>query len=216
MCPQNQPNQQEREGPVLKSLSDDDLLRRWYNGDERAFTVLYNKYYPAAIPFCIKFCKSRAVSKDIAQETLTKVYYKVQGRKGDRIKCFSDYLFTALSMNCLQYLRRPHYRKEESLDAKVIPLKFESSADARIDHYVHTNSIEAILNLLENLDQRKAFHEYLKGNKYEEIAEDLGITKGQVRGLLARAKNNLRNSKEKILKLLDLEPQGDDPLRSLE
>ena len=191
------------EWDFYQTATDEELLKEWYKGDRIAFRYLYQKYYPLAVPFCIRLCGNRTNSEDLVQKTFIKIVEKVEAGKGKRITSFSKYLFTALKINYFEYLRKRINAREQPFDAKVISLEEKTAPDDQIERFMENNTIETILSQLDNPNQRMILRQHLEGYSYDEIARQNKMTKSQVRGLLFRAKENLMEIKEKIRSMIN-------------
>ncbi|NII26087.1 RNA polymerase sigma-70 factor [Pseudoflavitalea sp. X16] len=88
------------------SLPDNDhlLFQLIAEGDEQAFTALFNLYLPRLYPFIVKLTKSEPAVQEIIQETFIKVWLnrdKLAGMENP-----GGWLFRVASNQCYDYLRK--------------------------------------------------------------------------------------------------------------
>ena len=60
--------------PVLKNLTDAELLIRYANGDERAFRIIVNRYKNSLYAFLKRFLNQHDLIEDVFQETFLQLF----------------------------------------------------------------------------------------------------------------------------------------------
>ncbi len=184
-----------------KNQEDAILLKQWYGGDEAAFNQLYDKYYGQAILYCLALCKERNISQEVTQNTFIKILDKVRNKKGKPIEEFRSYLFKSVSTNWLEYKRNT--QRQQSRFAEVEESNMEAVAeDTGIERFMAKEIKEKILAFL-NENDREIYKKHIAGYNYIEIADDLGLTEGQVRGKIFRMKDSIRKNKDNILNMIN-------------
>jgi len=83
-------------------LSDELILSRIKDGDNRAFDILFRKYYLRLFAFAQKFIQDEDLSKDIVQEVFITVWEKRATIKNIAIEAF---LYKMVRNHCLNYIR---------------------------------------------------------------------------------------------------------------
>ena len=69
------------------------------------------------------------------------------------------------------------------------------------DSFERKNTLEYVLSFLPE-SQKEIYKCYLEGYSYEEIAEQTGLTKNQVRGRIERSNKSLKEHRSLIRQLL--------------
>jgi RNA polymerase sigma-70 factor (ECF subfamily) len=102
--------------PLPIVISDEDLMGRVAEGDERAFTELVRRFQGRVINLVSRVLNDREVSDDLAQEVFVRVYvHRRNYRRGSK---FSTWLFTiAANLAKNEIRRRVRRRNWFSLDA---------------------------------------------------------------------------------------------------
>lgn len=176
------------------------LMLRFKNGDERAFQSLFTIYRRQIINFCFRFCGDRAAAEDLAQDVFIRVY-RAAGRYEAKAR-FSTWIYRIAVNVCLNETRRqknkymiasmdqPRHasdgRPVEYMDERS-PLPDDAVAAKQRDELLR----DALLRLPER--QRVAmmlrtFHEF----SYEEIAGQMRISVANVKTLIFRARERLK------------------------
>lgn len=83
-------------------LSDELILSRIKDGDNRAFDILFRKYYPRLFAFANTFIRDEDISKDIVQEVFILVWEQRLTVKNIAIESF---LYKIVRNHCLNYIR---------------------------------------------------------------------------------------------------------------
>jgi RNA polymerase sigma-70 factor (ECF subfamily) len=182
---------------------DTQLMLDFKAGDEHAFQNLFDKYKSRVITYCFRFCRSKAVAEELAQETFLKVY-KAAGRYRPKAR-FSTWLFKIATNVCLNELRRPVYRNRvESLDqiteneagAKVskVAATQQESPHAML---VHQEQQEMVHMAIEQLPekQRAALLLRIEGEfSYGEIGQQINRSENHVKTLIHRGRMRLKKA----------------------
>lgn len=63
--------------------TDAQLIRKWKNGDEEAFSVIYERYKQTAMRTAWLLCHNLADSEDIVQETFVQCYFHIKDLKNE-------------------------------------------------------------------------------------------------------------------------------------
>ena len=83
-------------------ISDELILNRIKDGDNRAFDILFRRYYARLYAFAEKFIQDEHISKDIVQEVFITFWEKRSTVKNIAIEAF---LYKMVRNHCLNYIR---------------------------------------------------------------------------------------------------------------
>ena len=97
------------------NLNDEQLMKMFQNGDERAYNQLVNKYQERILNYIINFTGDYESAQDLAQDTFVKVYIKKQSYR--EIAKFSTWLYTIAGNLAKTELRKIKRRKTYSVSA---------------------------------------------------------------------------------------------------
>ena len=133
--------------------------------------------------------------EDVAEELLQELFLKLHGAQHQGgIDCWYAYARRTAINLAFDWRRRQKIRRTWPLDG----VSERASEDrAPLSRLVESEELEQVLAAIDRLGgtSREVFVlRYLEQNAYEEIAEQLGKTVHQVRGLCSRAMSTLRSA----------------------
>lgn len=165
---------------ALNSIHNEkDILQKVAQGDQQAFTLLFDLYYQNLGTYIYKVTESRELTEEIVQDVFIKIWEKRQ-ILGD-IDNFSAFLFVLSKNKTLDYLRK--IAKERTRKLSLLKEMDEESYViddlSPIDEY--SLIIEQTVAKLPQ-QQQKVYHlSRHEKLKYEEIAQRMGISKETVK-----------------------------------
>lgn len=183
------------------------LIEKIKNGDEVAFKVLYNKYFPRLYYFIYEFIPIDDIAENIVHDTFITFWEKRHTLRDDLN--ISSYLYSVAKNNCLSKLRDQRYRKRifisGSLESKELAqnLKALSAVDTSVIVFRELEQI--IEKTLEGLSPqcKKVFMlSRFEGMKNREIAERLNITTKAVEGNITRSLKIFKSALKDYLPLV--------------
>jgi len=173
-------------------MEEHNLLTGLKQGDRKAFSVLFNKYYKNLVMFGGTFLPDKVLCEDIVQTVFLKLW---KDREILEIETsLKSFLLRSVRNSCLDELRhKVVIREHESYS-----LAFEPSDNMDTEHYVLHSDLQAHFEeALSKLPEvcREAFEmNRLDGLKYREIAEQLNVSERTVEVRIGKALNLLRVS----------------------
>jgi RNA polymerase sigma-70 factor, ECF subfamily len=185
-----------RDLPLLKDLSDEELVSLHYEGRPGAFRELYNRYERRLSHFILKRTGNPERADDVLQETWMRVARHLDWF--DTGRRFSTWIFTITANLCKNELRnqarspmvpfRTLESQQEMYSGRLEFGDYRMTPD-RLFHKRETRRLveEAVEGLSEN-HQRVFRLREMKGKSYQEVADILGIRLGTVKSRLHRAR----------------------------
>jgi len=168
------------------TVSDEELIKAFQNGNDLAFVNLYNRYKQAIYVFCLKMVDEADNAKDIVQGVFLKIYERHhQLKRSDK---FKSWMFTIARNDCLTHLRKAGYSSElpdEMEDAGLILPHQDIEKDEEIILVKR-----AVERLKPELKEVVILREY-DNLSYKEIAEVVGTTESVVKSRLFTARQKL-------------------------
>lgn len=168
------------------------LLKAYQEGDENAFSTLYNMYIQMMLNYGQCMTTNRELVKDCIHDVFIKLLDKQNSHNINRV---SSYLIISLRNRLVDEFRRDSYSSDLSLDKLVMKKSDEEVEDNYIDKENIYNIHRKVCMLMSHLTprQREAFQlYYIKEMKYEEICEIMKLNYHSVRNLVHRGMLNLR------------------------
>lgn len=167
-----------------------DVVTQFTQGDTRAFTAIYNIYYPRLFNFANRMLDNREEAQDITAETFVKLWrLHANFSSHDKIRAF---LFVTCRNACYDYLK---YHARENSQQKLVQQLLPQTDDVLLRDEIKADVLDHIYTEIEKLpEQCKTIFtlSVLEGRKNNEIAELLQITDKTVRNQKVLAKKLLR------------------------
>ena len=199
----------DRNPPIAQivSLSDEDLMARVAEDDDRAFTELVGRFQSRVMNLISRVLNDRNSADDLAQEVFVRVFvHRRNYRRGSK---FSTWIFTiAANLAKNEIRRRVRRRNWFSLDALTEMLNDSvpqladptESREAGLEREQLQGEVgRAIATVPEKYRLALVLRD-IEGLAYEEIAEVLGVPGGTVRSRINRARSMLKRKLQPLLR----------------
>ena len=150
---------------------------------KRIFLPLHAKLYRIAY----RIVENREDAEDILQDTYTKLWEK-RGEM-ENIRNHESFTATVLKNACLDLLKKHKVQKISTDDADA------PATDSFINQYENKDTMEFLQKYIERLpdQQKKVFRLYYQDDySVKEIEEITGLTAGNIKVILSRARNLLK------------------------
>ena len=192
--------------PIL-SLSDEDLMARVAEEDERAFPELVRRYQGRVTNLVSRVLNDRECADDLAQEVFVRVFvHRRNYRRGSK---FSTWLFTiAANLAKTEIRRRVRRRNWFSLDALQEMLQDSApqladpteGRESRMEREQLRDAVGRAITAVPEKYRLSLVLRDIEGLSYEEIAQALGIPGGTVRSRINRARSMLKRKLQPLLR----------------
>lgn len=173
---------------------DNTLINQAKQGDEKAFTELYNKHYKLIRYIIFDLIKNDEVANDLASVTFTKAFKKLDTYVNPI--SFEAWLKTIAVNTVIDYVRATKEKQnEQSIDSDANCIQIESTEADPESNLIKLESADILRVALTRLRSkyRKLLElRYFQGLSYEELSTELGIPIGTVKSDLNKAKHRLR------------------------
>ena len=170
------------------------LIDDYRNGDEKAFSSLYNMYAVALLNYGMCLTSDKEMVRDCVHDVFVKLLVKC---KTSKISKVSSYLFISLRNRLTDEFRRGSF----STDTPINDNKMRRSDDSAEDLFIRQEDASIlhadVSKLFAELTprQRKACNLYfIEQKKYDEICQILQMNYPCVRNLVHRGMMKLRSS----------------------
>lgn len=173
---------------------DEQFIEQVKNGDNRAFTNLYNKYYKPIRLVILNIVKN----DDIADDLISTVFIKAW----EKINTYVDHLSFGLWLKkiavntAIDYIRRGkneadnHYVDSDDNFIELVSL--DSDPEYQMLHKEDLKKLQEAFNLLSTAYQEIITMFYVENLTYQQIADKLEIPMGTLKSNLHKAKAKLR------------------------
>jgi RNA polymerase sigma-70 factor (ECF subfamily) len=161
------------------------LVRRFKNGDEKAFDRLFEKYQIPLYSICYRYTRNVDDARDLVQDIFIKIYNNLK-KFNEKSKLFT-WLYRIAVNTCISFKRKKRNPVQE-----CEPARKTISMDKRVRMKMAID--DALVKLPERQKMSFILHQY-EGYTFNEIGEIMGITTGA-------AKSNHFNAIKKLQVLL--------------
>jgi RNA polymerase sigma-70 factor (family 1) len=178
---------------LFAQLSDDDLFHLFSNGDENAFTALYERY--AAFLFNTAIIKLK--DKEEAQEIVQNVFISLWSNKKADIQDIRAYLFSAVYNQCNNIIRSNssvRYHQQQ-----YGQLKERYTTEVPIERKELNQELVAAINMITPGSKEAFIKLYLQRKRLKEIALEMDINVQSVKNHIQHALKTLRGYLKKNL-----------------
>jgi len=163
------------------------LLRQ---GDEKAFSILYDTLWESLFSYVIRVLQDREDSMDIVQETFIDLW---QQRKAlTNVSSIRSYIFSMARYKALRYIRLNIEKRDYLSSLAKFFDEYEKSSEAKL----FTEELQGIIDAeVANLPQKMREVFFLSREKnlsYKEIAEQLNISDKTVKKQISNSLKILR------------------------
>ncbi|GHT55234.1 DNA-directed RNA polymerase sigma-70 factor [Bacteroidia bacterium] len=156
------------------------------------FKKIFLPYHAKLYRIAYKFLENQQDSEDIVQET----YMKLWQKRNDWESLINPESFavTLLKNNCLDYLRKV---KPETNPVDGMPIQASDSSFVQIENRDQLNHIRFIMKQLPVLQQQVIQLKIWDNHSDEEIEKITGLTKGNIKVLVSRARKKIKELYQK-------------------
>ncbi len=175
---------------LLATQSDERLLALVRQGHERAFEAIVQRYRKPLLGYCRRLRLEDARAEDIVQLALLKTWIAV--REGSEVRELKAWLYRVVHNTAVNAMRDSAHDGEPLADPMLGSTSHPHTDDSQFDRRLAMREALAEVAALPPLQREVIVRTAVGGDSHEQVASDLGITNGAVRGLLYRARTTLR------------------------
>lgn len=190
---------------MSEQVSDQQLVERVQQGDNRAFDLLVKKYQHKVMSLISRYVKQQGDVADVAQEAFIKAYRALPNFRGD--SAFYTWLYR-IAVNTAKNHLVSQGRKPPASDIDAEDAEFYEGAGALRDSASPERQMlsdeirDVVLKTIDELpgDLRRAITlREIDGLGYEEIALEMDCPIGTVRSRIFRAREAIDNQLRPLL-----------------
>lgn len=173
----------------VTTQNDHALVQAAQNGDQTAFTALYNRYFSALYRFCYWQTNKSADAEDIVQDVMLIV---LRSLKHFRFSAsFRNYLYAIAKRRIALWLQQKYKLPTVQYEAFLHEI---GDDDSWLDEENQKQKRRSLLQLLRNLpirEQKILRLRYLQGLSQAEVAKKLHLTVANIKVLCHRSLKKL-------------------------
>lgn len=176
--------------PAPDTYHEQSVILRLQKGDNDAFLEVYNQYHQPLYHYVLRFVKSPAIAEDVLQDVFLKIW-EIKSRIDPELS-FKAYLYRICRNSVFKLLKK--MAVDENLRVQVMKQFSQSVADAdlKILWQQYEEILQAAIDRLPPQRQKvfKLCRE--EGKTYEQVAEELGISRNTVKEHMVLAMKLIR------------------------
>lgn len=164
------------------------LINQAIAGNDDAFTIVFQRYYPFLLKYLLKLTLNEEMSSDLAQETMLKCYTNLSSYKGEGK--FSTWMISIASRLYIDSIRKKE-REQKKVKRIVQQLSRQLNWKAQAKG-VEWSETFIDFNQLPAEVRTPILLRHYYGYTYEEIGRILGIRTGTVKSRVHKGIQTLR------------------------
>jgi RNA polymerase sigma-70 factor, ECF subfamily len=174
-------------------LADEDLISLAGDGDAQAFAVLYDRHSRAAYSLAYRMMNGRQAAEDLAQDAFLKVWRAAKSYRADR-GGVRTWILSIVHNRGIDQLRSHASRRrmQDKVEASAARSQ-PSEAFAETWRNLQREQVREALNALPQEQLKILELAYFSGYTHMEIAENLDVPLGTVKGRMRLGLKKLRD-----------------------
>lgn len=198
---------------MVSRPSDEELVRRFKEGDRDAYSELVRRYQNRVFSMCFRWMGNRIIAEEVAQDVFLALFKALPRFRGDAQ--LSTWVYRVTVNHCKNrdlYRRRRAHGRHDSIDGTPedddLPKRQYADDGPGADAGLHqTEASELLQSALAALDpdqRRIIVLRDVEDLSYEEIADILELPKGTVKSRLHRARHELARKLGRKISVADV------------
>ena len=191
---------------TLHALCDEELFRRFLDGDDAAYTTLYHRYSARLLGYIRSLLNGdQEAADDLFQETFLRLFRerdRCRDGETDAVRNAGGWLFRVARNLTLNHLRSRSYLTPLSTqDETLIVTVEEAHTDLFCDQPDEEKLLSAVHEVVQTLPSglREVFLlREVNGMSYEQTAEIVGCSEEAARMRLSRARSAIRRALQSL------------------
>lgn len=178
------------ENTDFSQLPDETIISKMKNGNELAFTNLYNKYWKRLLAYTLNIVNDKGLAEDVLHDVFTNLW---TNRKNLEISNLENYLFVATRNRSISLFRKVKFTElDEVIIGKLLPFSIEADANLIKDDL--RNTIEEAIKDLPQKCRVIFYMSRYQQYSNEEIATHFNISLRTVENQLSVALRHLKGA----------------------
>ena len=185
----------------LFSLTDDELVRMYIDGDNRAFDVLIDRYKDKLFSYVYHIVKDEELANDIFQETFIKAITTIKSGRYAAYGKFAAWITRIAHNLIIDFYRQERAENLQSCDGAEYDLLNdrelcdETVEDGMVRNQIHSD-VRRLIKALPKSQQDVLLLRYYKDMSFKEIADLTNVSINTALGRMRYAILNLRKMVE--------------------
>lgn len=164
---------------AIKPLEkESELMIKIAEGNQEAFTVIFNYYYDYVFSFSRKLTRSEELAKEVSQDIFLKIWF---GRNNlVKVENFGGFVNRLVRNHSLDLLRKLAIHERASHEIELSSSELDTNTENTLDYNETLKILEEAIELLPDQQKRVYMLCHQQGLKYDEVAKKLNISSATV------------------------------------
>ena len=162
-------------------LNEEDLVQKAIEGDQAAFTLLYDEYFNKVYRYVLTQVKNQSEAEDLTQEVFIKALHAIGSYK-QKGAPFASWLFRIARNNIIDFWRKQKGKKTTSID-EAASLASEDDPVDMTERRSEAALLADALKLIPQAQKEVVSLRFVSGLSIAEVAQVLGKKEGTVKAL---------------------------------
>lgn len=167
-------------------MTDDELIDKCLQGDQRAQKALFEKFSRKMMSVCMRYVSDREQAEDVLQDGFVKVFCYLSSFK--REGSFEGWIRRTMVNTSLDYIRK---KRNAIIDTDISEAEYLAGEDEKV---VGKMRVDELMKLIQGMPPgyRTVFNMYaIEGYSHQEIANELGVTESTSKTQFRKARTYL-------------------------
>ncbi|MGV8091413.1 MAG: RNA polymerase sigma-70 factor [Mangrovibacterium sp.] len=177
----------------MAEREEDLSMHRFKSGSVEAYKIIFDQYYKPLCSFAKKYVLDLAVAEDIIQDLFVRFW---EQRNEFQLRTSAkSYLFQAARNECLNYLK--HQSVKEKYRQHIANVSADSFFHDKLEEEEINQMVYEVIRSLPPRCRQIFELSRFEGKTFDEIAQELSISKNTIKNQLVSALRQIRQSLEK-------------------
>ena len=182
--------------------TDEELLALMIDSDAGAFEAIYSRYVSKLYSFAGKTVQRKEDCKEMVQEVFATLWIRRENL--GHVRSLAGYLFGSVRHKIIGYIRHQKLERMYAAHYTFFEAVYDTMGEKEIDSEIVSEVINKSISELPKRCQMAIKMRISEGLSNAQIAERMNITKGTVELYMVKALSRLRESRESILKRIEI------------
>jgi RNA polymerase sigma-70 factor (ECF subfamily) len=162
-------------------FNEEDLVQHAIEGDQAAFTLLYDEYFNKVYRYVLTQVKNQSEAEDLTQEVFIKALHAIGSYK-QKGAPFASWLFRIARNNIIDFWRKQKGKKTTNID-EAASLASEDDPVDITERRTEAELLADALKLLPQAQKEVVSLRFVSGLSIAEVAKVLGKKEGTIKAL---------------------------------
>jgi RNA polymerase sigma-70 factor (ECF subfamily) len=171
-------------------LNEENLVQQAIDGDQGAFTVLYDEYFNKVYRYVVTQVGNQTEAEDLTQDVFIKALHAIGSYK-QKGAPFASWLFRIARNNIIDFWRKQKGKKTTDIDEAASIVSDDDPVNMT-ERRSEADELAAALQLLPQAQKEVVSLRFISGLSIAEVAKVLGKKEGTVKALQFNGMVSLR------------------------